>query len=171
MIAMTRPCNEADFEAIWRVIDEGARAYRGIIPADCLRDPYMSREKLQDEIDHGVLFWGVEHQGMLSGVMGIQNVKDVTLVRHAYVRTEERRSGIGSLLLSQLQTLTDRPILVGTWADAVWAIHFYEKHGFALVSEDEKRELLQRYWTVPERQIETSVVLRRFGNEGKTIQA
>ena len=119
----------------------------------------MSRDELQHEIDNGVVFWGYEEDGELVGVMGIQNVKDVTLIRHAYVRTEKQNQGIGGKLLINLLKKTTRPVLVGTWADAVWAIRFYEKHGFRLVSPEEKDILLRNYWSVPERQIETSVVL------------
>ena len=119
----------------------------------------MSREELRHEIDEGVAFWGYEEDGKLKGVMGIQDVQDVTLIRHAYVRTAERNKGIGSKLMSHLRQMTDRPILIGTWADAVWAIWFYEKHGFRLVSTEEKNRLLKKYWRIPERQVETSVVL------------
>ena len=119
----------------------------------------MSRDELQHEIDNGVVFWGYEEDGELVGVMGIQNVKDVTLIRHAYVRTEKQNQGIGGKLLINLLKKTTWPVLVGTWADAVWAIRFYEKHGFRLVSPEEKDILLRNYWSVPERQIETSVVL------------
>ncbi len=119
----------------------------------------MSRDELQHEIDNGVVFWGYEEDGELVGVMGVQNVKDVTLIRHAYVRTEKQNQGIGGKLLINLLKKTTRPVLVGTWADAVWAIRFYEKHGFRLVSPEEKDILLRNYWSVPERQIETSVVL------------
>jgi len=119
----------------------------------------MSRDELQHEIDNGVVFWGYEEDGELVGVMGVQNVKDVTLIRHAYVRTEKQNQGIGGKLLINLLKKTTRPVLVGTWADAIRAIRFYEKHGFRLVSPEEKDILLRNYWSVPERQIETSVVL------------
>ena len=119
----------------------------------------MPREELADEIAAGVEFWGAEQEGQLVGVMGIQHVEDVTLIRHAYVRTAYRRQGIGSRLLRHLLGQTDRPVLVGTWADATWAIRFYERHGFRLVTPQEKDRLLRRYWTVPERQMEASVVL------------
>ena len=157
---MIRPCAAAELEEIWTIINDGAEAYRGRIPADCWTEPYMSREELRHEIAQGVVFWGVEQDGTLQGVMGMQDVLDVTLIRHAYVRTSRRRSGVGGTLLSHLQALTQKQILVGTWADADWAIRFYEKHGFVLVEPEEKRGLLRRYWQVPERQIETSVVLR-----------
>ena len=119
----------------------------------------MSQEKLRHEIDDGVLFWGYEADGELAGVMGIQPVQDVTLIRHAYVRTSSQKQGIGARLLSHLREMADRPVLIGTWADAAWAIRFYERYGFEIVGSEEKNRLLKRYWTVPERQIETSVVL------------
>jgi GNAT superfamily N-acetyltransferase len=156
---MIRRCDDRDLEAIGTIINDGAQAYRGIIPADRWTEPYMSREHLQHEIDAGVVFWGYEDGGELAGVMGIQHVQDVTLIRHAYVRSDRQKRGIGALLLSHLRELTDRPVLIGTWADAAWAIGFYEKNGFALVDADEKNRLLKQYWSVPDRQIETSVVL------------
>lgn len=156
---MIRQCNDYDFETIYEIINDAAQAYKGIIPEDRWKEPYMSREELRHEIDEGVIFWGYEEGGKFKGVMGIQDVQDVTLIRHAYVRTAERNKGIGSKLLSHLRSVTDRPILIGTWADAVWAIRFYEKHGFRLVSTEEKNCLLKKYWRIPERQVETSVVL------------
>lgn len=156
---MIRQCNDDDFETIYEIINDAAVAYKGIIPEDRWKEPYMTREELRHEIDEGVIFWGYEEGGKLKGVMGIQDVQDVTLIRHAYVRTSERNKGIGSKLLSHLRCITDRPILIGTWADAVWAIRFYEKHGFRLVSTEQKNRLLRKYWRIPERQVETSVVL------------
>lgn len=156
---MIRRCDDRDFELIWTIINDGAQAYKGTIPADRWTEPYMSREKLQHEMDKGVVFWGYEKAGALAGVMGIQKVQDVTLVRHAYVRTGSQKQGIGGHLLFHLRTLTSGPILIGTWAAAVWAIRFYERHGFQMVSQHEKDRLLKRYWTIPERQIDTSVVL------------
>lgn len=156
---MIRRCDGRDFEAIWTIINDGAHAYKGIIPADRWTEPYMSREQLQREIDEGVVFWGYEETGTLLGVMGLQPVHDVTLIRHAYVRTQSQKRGIGGHLLSHLRELASGPVLIGTWADAVWAIRFYERYGFQKVGADEKNRLLKRYWTVPERQIETSVVL------------
>lgn len=164
---MIRPCDEQDFEDIWTIINDGANAYKGVIPADRWHEPYMTREKLRCEIEDGVTFWGFEAEDALQGVMGIQDVQDVTLIRHAYVRTKDRRSGIGGKLLSYLQTLTNRSVLIGTWADASWAIRFYEKHGFRPVPADQKDQLLQRYWNVPARQIETSIVLFRGEFPGK----
>ncbi len=154
-----RCCDDHDFELIWDIINDGAQAYQGIIPADCWTEPYMSREKLRHEIHDGVVFWGYEETGMLIAVMGIQRVQDVTLIRHAYVRASSQKLGIGGRLLSHLRELASGPVLIGTWADAVWAIRFYQKHGFHVVGSAVKEQLLQKYWTVPERQIETSVVL------------
>jgi GNAT superfamily N-acetyltransferase len=156
---MIRRCDNSDFEQIWTIINDGAQAYRGIIPADRWAEPYMSQEKLQHEIDAGIVFWGFIEDEFLAGVMGIQDVQDVTLIRHAYVRTSSQKRGIGAQLLSHLRELTNRPVLIGTWADAVWAIQFYQRHGFECVDIDEKNRLLKKYWTIPERQIETSIVL------------
>jgi len=156
---MIRRCAEADFDAILAIVNEAARAYDGVIPADRYFDPYMPAEELRGEIDAGVEFWAWEEAGAVLGVMGIQNVKDVTLIRHAYVRTADQGRGIGARLLANLRDRTARPLLIGTWADAVWAIRFYEKHGFEPVPAEQKAMLLRRYWSVPERQIETSVVL------------
>ena len=156
---MIRRCEEGDFEAIYEIINEAAQAYKGAIPPDCWKEPYMSREELQREMESGITFWGYEEGGRLIGVMGIQHVKDVTLIRHSYVRRAWQRRGIVGRLLEHLRGQTHRPILIGTWADAPWAIRFYEKHGFRLVSPQEKDHLLRKYWTIPERQIETSVVL------------
>ena len=156
---MIRKCDDHDFETIYEIINEAARVYKGIIPVDRWKEPYMPRDELGHEIDADVRFWGYEEGGKLLGVMGIQNVLDVTLIRHAYVRTAQQNRGIGGKLLSHLRTLTSRPILLGTWADATWAIRFYEKHGFRLVTAEEKDRLLKKYWAIPERQIESSVVL------------
>jgi GNAT superfamily N-acetyltransferase len=178
---MIRPCREDDFETIHTIINAAAQAYRGVIPEDCWHEPYMSRDELRHEMDAGVVFWGyaqvgrtfrsashlVERaSGELVGVMGIQHVQDVTLIRHAYVRPARQDQGIGGQLLSHLRKQTTRPILIGTWADGAWAIRFYQKHGFRLVSPQDKARLLRRYWSIPERQVETSVVLadeRWFG--------
>ena len=156
---MIRECAASDFEQIFQIINDGAQAYKGVIPADRWTEPYMSREKLRHEIEDGVTFWGDEAGGELAGVMGLQDVKDVTLIRHAYVRTASRNQGLGGKLLTHLRTITSRPVLIGTWADAVWAIGFYQKHGFRVVDEQEKNQLLKTYWNIPERQVETSVVL------------
>jgi len=156
---LIRRCQQRDFDMIWQVINDGARAYMGVIPEDRWKEPYMSRPELQHEISEGVEFWGFEECERLTGVMGIQPVRDVTLVRHAYVCSHRQRLGIGGRLLSHLLNLSEGPILIGTWADATWAIRFYQKHGFQLVSGEQKGRLIRRYWTIPERQIETSVVL------------
>jgi GNAT superfamily N-acetyltransferase len=158
---MIRRCQAPDFEMIWEIINDGARAYQGVIPQDLWKQPYMSRIELQHEIGEGVEFWGFADNEFLIGVMGIQPVQDVTLVRHAYVRSNRQRLGIGSRLLSHVLSLTERPILIGTWADATWAIRFYQKHGFQLVPREQKAQLIRQYWTIPERQMETSVVLER----------
>jgi N-acetylglutamate synthase-like GNAT family acetyltransferase len=157
---MIRQCDNSQFRIICEIINDAAQAYKGVIPMDCWKEPYMSKDELRREIDEGVIFWGYyEEDGELVGVTGIQHVQDVTLIRHAYVRTAKREQGIGGKLLSHLRKQTTRPILIGTWADAIWAIRFYEKHGFRLVSLQEKDQLLRKYWSVPERQLQTSVVL------------
>jgi len=144
---------------MYSIINDAAEAYHGVIPEDCWHVPYMSKDELSHEIDQGVVFWGYEEEGQLIGIMGIQDVKDVTLIRHAYVRTAKQNQGIGGKLLSELCQKLIRPTLVGTWADAVWAIRFYEKHGFRRVTPQEKTQLLKTYWSIPDRQIDTSVVL------------
>jgi N-acetylglutamate synthase-like GNAT family acetyltransferase len=156
---MIRLCSNQDFERIYAIINDGARAYKGVIPGDCLAEPYMSAKQLQHEIEEGVVFWGYEDNGTLSGTMGIQHVRDVTLIRHAYVLTTSQKQGIGAHLLSHLRQLAEGPVLIGTWADASWAIRFYKKHGFQLVESREKNQLLRKYWTISDRQRETSVVL------------
>jgi len=156
---MIRCCSEGDFDAIFEIINDAAQVYRGVIPEDRWHEPYMSREHLEDEIEAGVVFWGYEDGGKLAAVMGIQHVLDVSLIRHAYVRREKQNRGMGRRLFSFLRKQTDRPMLVGTWASARWAIRFYEKQGFRLVTEEEKNRLLKTYWNIPERQVETSVVL------------
>ncbi len=156
---MIRPCKAEEFDRIYEVINDASVVYKGVIPQDCWKEPYMSREELRREIDGGVKFWGYFEEDRLVGVMGIQPVQDITLIRHAYVRTAAQKKGIGKKLLSRLREETTRPVLVGTWAAAVWAIRFYEKHGFKLVSTEEKDRLLRKYWSIPERQISTSVVL------------
>ncbi len=154
-----RPCIEADFEALYAIINNAAEAYRGIIPADRWKVPYMGRGELSHEIAAGVVFWCCKEKGELIGVMGLQDVEDVTLIRHAYVDTAAQRRGVGGRLLDALLSQSERPLLVGTWAAAAWAIRFYEKHGFRLLSVADKNRLLKRYWAIPERQVETSVVL------------
>jgi len=156
---MIRRCDEHDFDVIWTIINDGAQAYKGIIPDDRWKEPYMSKDELRNEIEDGVAFSGWDESGDLFGVMGVQPVQDVTLIRHAYVRTNGQNRGIGSRLLRHLQQQTASPILIGTWANAVWAIRFYEKHGFQIVPQPRKDSLLTRYWRIPERQKQTSVVL------------
>jgi GNAT superfamily N-acetyltransferase len=156
---MIRRCVAADFAAVLSIVNDAAQAYRGIIPADRWHEPYFSAAGLQSEIDAGVLFWGWEDSGALLGVMGIQPVRDVTLIRHAYVRTAQQARGIGGKLLTFLAGQAAGPLLVGTWADASWAIRFYRRHGFRPVSPAEKDRLLATYWNIPLRQKETSVVL------------
>ena len=162
---MIHPCCDADFEAMYAVINAAATAYDGVIPADRYHVPYMPAEELRDEIASKVCFWGWYEVGEsgaeeLRGLMGIQDVEDVTLIRHAYVAPEHQRTGVGSRLLAHLMGLPHQPLLVGTWAEAAWAVCFYERHGFRLVTPEEKDRLLRRYWQIPERQVETSVVLR-----------
>ena len=156
---MIRRCDSSDFETIYSIINEAAQKYKGSIPEDRWKEPYMDREELEHEIEDGVVFWGYERNGELVGVMGIQHVMDVTLIRHSYIRMTAQEQGVGSKLLSFLAQQTSRPILIGTWADAAWAIRFYEKRGFRLVSPEEKDPLLKKYWSIPARQSETSVVL------------
>jgi GNAT superfamily N-acetyltransferase len=154
-----RPCSDGDFETIGSIINDAARAYKGVIPSDRWKEPYMSRAQLRHEMEDGVAFWCYAEKGELLGVMGIQRVKDVTLIRHAYVRPERQGQGIGGQLLTDLRGHTDLPILIGTWADAVWAVRFYQKHGFELLRPADKERLLRKYWSIPERQVESSVVL------------
>ncbi len=156
---MFRKCNKSDFDSIYKVINSAAIAYKNIITADQGKESYMPREELVKEIDCGVVFWCFEKDGNIKGVMGIQDVKDVTLIRHAYTLPSCQRKGVGSKLLQHLGSLTKKPLLMGTWKDAKWAILFYEKHGFHLVTEEEKNILLRKYWEIPEKQVETSVVL------------
>lgn len=156
---------QREFDVIYEIINDAACAYRGVIPKECWKEPYMSKEELRQEIKDGVQFWGYEAGGRLTGVMGLQDVAEVTLIRHAYVRTDCRHKGVGSALLSYLRARTQRPLLIGTWQDATWAVRFYEKHGFSSVQPVEKDRLLKRYWTVPQRQISASVVLRENDND------
>ncbi len=158
--APIRRCADADFDVMCAIINAAATAYAGVIPADRYHVPYMPAAELRSEITAGVRFWGWYDREGLSGVMGIQDVDDVTLIRHAYVTPERQGAGIGSRLLTHLLRLPHQPLLVGTWADADWAVRFYERHGFRLVSPEEKDRLLRRYWHIPVRQVDTSVVLR-----------
>jgi GNAT superfamily N-acetyltransferase len=156
-----RPCRDADLEAIFAIVNAAAEAYRGVIPADSWHDPYMPMSELEDELAAGVEFWGYEDDGELVGVMGIQDVGDVDLIRHAYVLPGLQGRGIGTALLEQLMDGATRPLLVGTWATAEWAIRFYERRGFEPVGRERSAELLRAHWDIPERQIETSVVLAK----------
>jgi len=154
-----RLCRDDERVAILAIVNAAAEAYRGVIPADRWHEPYMPSRELDGEIAAGVAFWGYEADGALVGIMGIQPVRDVDLIRHAYVSPGSRRLGVGGALLEHLARSTRRRMLVGTWAAADWAIRFYRRHGFELVSPERKAALLQTYWTIPDRQIETSVVL------------
>jgi GNAT superfamily N-acetyltransferase len=154
-----RTCTGANLADILAIINEAAEAYRGLIPSDCFTEPYMTAEELEHEVDAGVLFFRYEQGGKVLGVIGLQDVGEVSLIRHAYVRAAHQREGIGGALLAHLRAHTGRLLLVGTWAAATWAVTFYEHHGFRLVSDGEKDRLLRKYWTIPARQREASVVL------------
>ena len=156
---MISRCEQKDFNVIHEIINDGASAYKGIIPVDRWHEPYMSEEELKKQIAEGVQFWCYKDDNTILGVMGIQFKQDVTLIRHAYVRTIKRNKGIGGKLLKHLSEISTTPVLIGTWADATWAVEFYQKHGFRLLPEDEKNKLLHKYWSIPDRQVETSVVL------------
>ncbi|HOC69335.1 MAG TPA: GNAT family N-acetyltransferase [Candidatus Hydrogenedentes bacterium] len=156
---MIRCCTDADVETMLLVINDAATAYKGVIPEDCWKEPYMSREALEHEIGDGIVFWGYEEDAQLLGVMGIQDRGPVTLFRHAYVRTARRNGGIGTQLLRCLEHMTDKPILIGTWEQATWAVRFYEKNGYRVLSRAETNYLLGKYWNLSELQIVTSVVL------------
>jgi GNAT superfamily N-acetyltransferase len=158
-VSTVRLCRDDEGSTLHAIINAAAEAYRGVIPADCWHEPYMPMAELEGEIAAGVEFWGYEADGELVGIMGIQRVDDVDLIRHAYVSPGNQRRGVGGVLLGHLLRTTTRPVLVGTWAAAEWAIRFYRRHGFEQVSPERKTSLLQRYWTIPNRQIETSVVL------------
>jgi GNAT superfamily N-acetyltransferase len=158
-VANVRRCRDDERATILAIVNAAAEAYRGVIPADRWHDPYMPLDELDGEIAAGVVFWGCERDGTLIGVMGFQGVRDVDLIRHAYVLPGSQRRGIGGALLKHLRSMTTRRMLIGTWAAADWAIRFYQRHGFELVSPARKSELLKAYWTIPDRQIETSVVL------------
>lgn len=149
-----------DFQAILTIVNEAAISYKGKIPVDRWKEPYMPPEELKEEIGHGVQFYGYKENDTLIAVMGIQHVNDVTLIRHAYTLTSHQRKGVGEKLLKHLLNLAQtKRLLVGTWETAPWAIRFYQKHGFELVSKEEKTRLLKKYWDIPERQVQTSVVL------------
>ena len=161
-----RLCRDDERGDILTIINDAAAAYRGVIPADRWHEPYMPGDEFDRERAAGVVFWGYEDCGRLAGVMGLQDVRDVKLIRHAYIAPARQRAGIGGKLLTQLQQQSTKPMLVGTWAAATWAIRFYERHGFAVVSPERKTALLKSYWTIPERQIETSVVLANPPDKG-----
>jgi N-acetylglutamate synthase-like GNAT family acetyltransferase len=157
---MVRPATQADFQRIYEIINDAAQAYKGIIPADRWHEPYMPQSELEEQIADGVRFNCYLEDNEIVGVMGIQDKGEVNLIRHAYVTTKRRGGGIGGILLRELVESSPKPILIGTWKAADWAIRFYEKHGFTQVSEEEKNRLLKTFWNIPERQIETSVVLK-----------
>jgi GNAT superfamily N-acetyltransferase len=165
---LIRRCDDRDQAAILGIINAAALAYRGVIPADRWHEPYMSPAELDAELAAGVVFHAEQADGRLRGVMGIQDLGDVQLIRHAYVAPDVQGRGIGGALLDHLMHERTGPVLVGTWAAAQWAIAFYRRHGFTPVSDEDRTRLLQRYWTVPERQIETSVVLRRESGASAT---
>src|ERR1700687_4192669 len=154
-----RKSEEADLPQIFAVVNEAALAYRGVIPIDQWHEPYMPREDLERDIAHGTIFWIAEEDGALLGVMGIQDKGPVALVRHAYVAPTTQRKGVGTQLLHHVEGLVDKPILIGTWAAASWAIEFYRPNGFTILPTDHKDHLLRKYWSIPARQIETSIVL------------
>ena len=154
-----RQAEDADLTQLLAIINEAAQAYRGIIPADRWHDPYMPEQELQHEIGSGVTFWVAEEDNRLLGVMGLQDKGAVALIRHAYVAPTTQRKGVGTKLLRHVEALTGKPILIGTWADASWAIDFYRRNGFTIVPAPQKDRLLRTYWSIPDRQIETSVVL------------
>jgi GNAT superfamily N-acetyltransferase len=161
---MIQKLTNADFQTILNIVNDAAIAYKGKIPADRWKEPYMPTQELEEEIQRGVQFYGWTENEIVIAVMGIQRIDDVTLIRHAYTLTSHQRKGVGEKLLNYLLSLAQtRKILVGTWASAPWAIGFYEKHGFRLVSTEEKNNLLHKYWNIPERQVETSVVLELKG--------
>ena len=154
-----RRFTERDLSAVLAIINQAAQAYRGVIPADRWHEPYMPREELEREIAAGVAFFLLETDSGVAGVMGAQDKGEVALLRHAYVAPAEQRKGVGRRLLRHIESLTDKPVLIGTWAAATWAIDFYVRNGFTVVSHEEKERLLRKYWAIPERQIETSIVL------------
>ena len=154
-----RPCRNDERDAILAIVNTAAEAYRGVIPADRWHEPYMDSRDLDGEIAAGVVFWGYEADARLIGIIGVQALRDVDLIRHAYVLPCNQRRGVGCALLRHLRDLSAQRMLVGTWAAADWAIRFYQRNGFELVSPEAKTALLEAYWTIPDRQIETSVVL------------
>ena len=166
-MVVIRAIQEKDVGEALAIVNEAARAYRGVIPADRWHEPYMSGAELETEIAGGVVFWVAEEDGRLVGVMGMQDKGEVVLVRHAYIVPTTQRKGLGTRLLRHMTELADKPVLIGTWADASWAIDFYRRNGFTVVSNRHKDALLRRYWSIPGRQIETSVVLA----DGRWLEA
>ena len=164
-MASIEKCGPGDVPEISSIVNEAAEAYRHAIPRDCWKEPYMPLEELRKELLDGVEFWGLREGNDLAGVMGLQAVGDVALVRHAYTRTSAQGTGVGTKLIAHLLSLTDRAVLVGTWKAATWAIRFYERRGFRLVPEMERAALLRRYWKISERQLEESVVLSLAARE------
>jgi GNAT superfamily N-acetyltransferase len=160
---MIRKCTAADLPALFEIINDAAQAYKGIIPQDRWHEPYMPMAELKSEIAAGVRFWGCETDGELAGVMGVQDKGEVELIRHAYVRTAQRNQGTGTKLLRHIEQTAGKPILLGTWIDAIWAISFYEKNGYRRLPRQETERLLRKYWSIPERQIATSIVLAGAG--------
>ncbi len=170
---MIRQARSDDFEEIYQIINDAARAYKGVIPDDRWHDPYMARTELRHQIDDGVRFFCYSEDDRILGVMGVQDKNEVCLIRHAYVRTDSRNKGIGSKLLKELTNNSTKPMLIGTWKDATWAISFYVKNGFRVVTQQETEFLLRKYWSIPERQVETSVVLcdGKYDKEKQTLLA
>ncbi len=166
-----RECTDADLDMVFEIINDAAQAYRRVIPADCWQEPYMPMAELRQEVEQGVRFWAVAEDDQLVGVMGIQDRGEVCLIRHAYVRAKSRQTGVGSALLRHLEGLTSKPILIGTWSAASWAIRFYQKNGYVLVSAEEKSRLLSRFWEVPDRQVANSVVLSGGRYKGLNLGA
>ena len=158
-MVLIRRSLEGDSAAILAIVNAAALAYRGVIPADRWREPYMPADELEKEVAAGVVFWVAEEDGDLLGVMGLQDKGEVALVRHAYVTPTVQRKGVGTTLLRHAQGLTRKPVLIGTWSDATWAIEFYQRNGFTVVPNPQKDSLLRKFWSIPARQIETSVVL------------
>jgi GNAT superfamily N-acetyltransferase len=157
-----RQCRSDEQAEILGIINSSAERYRGVIPSDCWHEPYMHADQLARDIGAGVSFWGYEDDdGQLAGVIGVQPVKDVTLIRHAYVRPDRQGQGLGGALLRHAESLTDTRVLIGTWADATWAIRFYESHGYSMLALAETAAVLHTYWDIPPRQVETSVVLAK----------
>lgn len=156
---MIRPATENDFNSIYEIINDSASAYKGVIPDDRWHEPYMPQDELRKQIEEGVEFYCLCEDNEITGVMGIQDRGDVNLIRHAYVRTARRNNGAGGRLLRFLLEKSDKPVLIGTWKSASWAVSFYRKHGFSTVTDEDRNRLLKKYWNIPERQIETSVVL------------